>query len=398
MGRHHQARLFINRFLNDYVFKGSRLGSHPELFAFVGWVQGSTLAVTESTQHHVLNNRIPLDRSISGIAYKSRKSVTVSDVNENGMFHPCYNHTRSELAVPLLTDTRRLGVLNIESLQANSFTGTDLEHAELLALLLALANGRRLGAQQATKLRVALKRKREELGLAQAAVEPRVGSSRFLLGELESSLRPSSLELLYEWCRTLGLVRPREASLVSVIDLTPRLLDLLREEPSRLRQLTPEQFEAFVADRLDRIGYDVTLTGATSMRDGGIDLIAVPKQRTVGSFLLAGQIKHHRGTTKVTRPDVDRLLAWKDSPFRLGMLITNTFFTRDALWLASRLNHRDFLRLRDFDDLKRWIKDNFFAEEECREIPDSIFLAPGIRVQTPKAKLRPHSKTDPPGS
>lgn len=135
------------------------------------------------------------------------------------------------------------------------------------------------------------------------------------------------------------------------------------------------------------MGYDVQLTGRTNRRDGGIDLIAVPKIRTVGAFIMAAQIKHHRGDRTTGRPDVDRLLAWKDSPFRIGLMVTNTNFSRDARWLADQVNNRAFLRLRDFEDLKRWLQGQFDSEFDWRELPDVISLAPGITVEVPKARL-----------
>ena len=117
---------------------------------------------------------------------------------------------------------------------------------------------------------------------------------------------------------------------------------------------------------------------------GGIDLIAVPKIRTVGSFLMAAQIKHHRGDRTTGRPEVDRLLAWKDSPFRIGLMVTNTSFSQDARWLADQVNNRAFLRLRDFEDLKRWLRGQFDSEFDWRQLPDVVSLAPGFTVEVPR--------------
>jgi len=145
------------------------------------------------------------------------------------------------------------------------------------------------------------------------------------------------------------------------------------------------------------MGYDVTLTGGTSLGDGGVDLIAVPKIRTVGAFLLAGQAKHHQSGRPTGRDAVDRLLAWKDSPFRLGLLATNTDFTKDARWLAEQERNRHFLRLRGFADLARWLQDNFTAEEDWIEIPDEVHLAPGITVRIPKPRIpKPRWRTSVP--
>jgi hypothetical protein len=163
---------------------------------------------------------------------------------------------------------------------------------------------------------------------------------------------------------------------------------MLQRDPKLLAALSPDQFEKLVAERLNNMGFEVQLTGGINRRDGGIDLIAVPKAATVASFVLAGQVKHHREHRKTGRDAVDRLLAWKESYFTMGLLVTNTGFTRDALWLASQDRHKGFLRLRDSDDLRRWIASNFWAEDEWREIPETIELAPGVTVRIPKPKLR----------
>ena len=75
-----------------------------------------------------------------------------------------------------------------------------------------------------------------------------------------------------------------------------------------LRQLSPSQFEHFVAGRFRRMGFDVTSTGPTSFKDGGIDLVAVPKIRNVGSVLIGVQVKHHHTNNKTGRGAVKGLL------------------------------------------------------------------------------------------
>jgi hypothetical protein len=192
---------------------------------------------------------------------------------------------------------------------------------------------------------------------------------------------------LYAWCSSLGLLSPTSSARVELVEITPSIQRLLREDPHRLSQLSPEQFEQFVAERLDRMGYDVTLAGPINLRDGGIDMVAVPKVRTLGSFLLAGQVKHHRTARSTGRDAVDRLLSWKDSPFRLAVLVTNTDFTRDARWTAELEQHRSFLRLRDFEDLKRWIQDDFTSDLDWREIPEEIHVAPGIVISVPRPTI-----------
>jgi predicted Mrr-cat superfamily restriction endonuclease len=145
--------------------------------------------------------------------------------------------------------------------------------------------------------------------------------------------------------------------------------------------------EQFVADRMERMGYRVTLTGATNRKDGGIDLIATSGMAGMGSVLIAGQVKHHRGNQKTGRDAVDRLLSWKGSRFHLGLLVTNTSFTRDAVWTAEREWNNHFVRLRDFNNLKRWLQDQYGSEENWREIPERIELAPGVVIDIPKPQI-----------
>jgi hypothetical protein len=102
---------------------------------------------------------------------------------------------------------------------------------------------------------------------------------------------------------------------------------------------------------------------------------------------MAVQVKHHRSDRTTGRAAADRLLAWKDSRFRIGLLVTNTTFSKDARWLADQAGNKEFLRLRDFEDLKRWLQGQFDSEFDWREIPDEIVLAPGIIIPVPKGRL-----------
>jgi transcriptional regulator with XRE-family HTH domain len=232
-----------------------------------------------------------------------------------------------------------------------------------------------------------LKEIRESLGASQAEIAVQLETTQITVSRWESADLPPGHFAMYRWCQALGLVCPPQTALVRVVDFSPGLLRFLQEDPTRLRSLTPDEFERFVAERMDRMGYNVTLTGASNRKDGGIDLIAVPKLANVGSHVIAGQVKHHRSDQTTGRDAVDRLLAWKDSYFGVGLLVTNTSFTRDAVWTAQQERNARFLRLRDFTDLKRWLEDRFGEEEDWREIPDRIELAPGVVIEIPKPKI-----------
>ena len=385
----------IDIFLNDFVFRDCRLGQHPKVRAHVRWLDRGQLVIGGSAPRAFLpqSESIPLDNSLAGHACSTNKATIASDI-EGGSgfsgFRWIEEHSlKSMIAVPLGGAPGPVGVLSMYSTESHFFSEADIGRAQLLGALLAYLHFRPLRTNSPiTKgLGEALKRVRQELRLTQDELAVRLGQSRAALSQWELGSWPTSPRPLYQWCKSLGLASPEKMTLISFVDLTPRLLNVLRDDPDQLRRLSPAEFERLVAERLDWMGYDVTLTGATTQRDGGIDLIAVPKIRTLGSFLLAGQVKHHRGDQKVTRGDVDRLLAWKNSSFRLGLLVTNTAFTKDARWIAEQSGNREFLRLRDFEDLKRWIENNFTAEQDWREIPDFVELAPGIVVEIPRSRL-----------
>jgi len=124
------------------------------------------------------------------------------------------------------------------------------------------------------------------------------------------------------------------------------------------------------------------LTGSNRRgKDGGVDIVAYPEGSAV-PFLIGVQAAHHRTNRKTPVGkvrDFHGVLASSNSPFHIGMIVTNTSFTPDAEWFAQ--NNQKLLRLRDLQDLKRWLREDFVNEHEWREIPDQIELAPGIRIR-----------------
>jgi hypothetical protein len=177
------------------------------------------------------------------------------------------------------------------------------------------------------------------------------------------------------------------------VTLTPfseNVLTWLLEDLERLKILPPDRFQFFIADRLERFGLQAQIVGDVYRKDGGVDIVAYPKVATV-PFLLGVQAKHHRTARKTSVGDVrdfHGVLSSSNSPFHMGMVVTNTSFTPDARWFAS--NNKTLLRLRDLKDLQRWLQEDFVNEHEWREIPDQIELAPGITVPVVKSKLLPH--------
>jgi len=387
----------LQKLLANFVFRDCRLESHPKLAASLVYFAAEDLHLDlvagVSKIPIPFERRLPSD-TLSGMVLKTREAYIVPLVAPQD-FHTTAFISRgaihSLLAVPIGHGSDVVGVLNMYSTEKAFFRSDDIGRIQLLGALIAFIHtaGRNKGlnTEAATRLGKAMSEVRAELGLTQRELAYAAGLHRTALSQWERGRWPPSIGPIYQWCTALGLVAEEDESQVSFLDVTPHLLMLLRDNPGELRNLSPERFEHVIAERIDRMGYDVQLTGATNQRDGGIDLIAIPKIKTIGSFLMAVQIKHHRTNRTTGRAEVDRLLAWKDSPFRVGAMVTNTSFSHDARWLADQANNKAFLRLRDFEDLKRWLQGQFDSEFDWREIPDVISLAPGIIVPVPKGRL-----------
>lgn len=389
------AEDFAETLLNDFVFADSRLGSHPVLRSSAFWLDGRSLTSGESAPPTSLRRGLRLERGqgLVDSAFRHRKAITVAETGGSSSISERFDlreTMRSALSIPLFDANQPVGVLSFDSRVSSFFSERHLQPATLLGILLVHAHwhaGDRHSSPSSRAVGQAMRQARESLGVTQTALASRIGINRITLSRQESGAQPPTTAALYRWAQALDLIATTTAARVEIIEITPRIKRLLEEDPRLLSQLTPEQFERFVAERIDRMGYDVTLAGAATLRDGGIDLIAVPKVRTVGAFLLAGQVKHHSSRRRTGREAVDRLLAWKDSDFRLGLLVTNTDFTRDARWVAELEQHRKFVRLRNFDDLKRWIRNDFTSDRDWREVPEQIDVAPGITIRVPSATL-----------
>ena len=129
------------------------------------------------------------------------------------------------------------------------------------------------------------------------------------------------------------------------------------------------------------MNFEVRRTGRTNRKDGGIDIYFWND----GPFPIRGaaQVKHHRSVNKSNGSSVLRDFhgAIESHPFQFGVVITNTTFTADARWYA---NHQPgLIRLRDGEDLRRWIEDDFVTDEFWRAIPSKVELCPGVEIEIP---------------
>ncbi len=76
--------------------------------------------------------RVKVGEGITGRAVKERKAILVNDVTKESDYIEAVAHVRSELAVPLITKNKVIGVIDIEAPQPGYFKE---EHARLLTLI-----------------------------------------------------------------------------------------------------------------------------------------------------------------------------------------------------------------------------------------------------------------------
>jgi sigma-B regulation protein RsbU (phosphoserine phosphatase) len=83
--------------------------------------------------------RVPLGKGITGIAAATRQPFRVGDVSAEPRYINALDSVRSELAVPLLYKNQCIGVLDIQSNQADYFTRDQQSILTLLASRIAIA-------------------------------------------------------------------------------------------------------------------------------------------------------------------------------------------------------------------------------------------------------------------
>lgn len=83
------------------------------------------------------HTRIPLNQGICGAAASSGKTLIVDDVHADPRYLACSLETRSEIVVPIASEGRVLGEIDIDSDAPAAFTEEDRALLEAVALILA---------------------------------------------------------------------------------------------------------------------------------------------------------------------------------------------------------------------------------------------------------------------
>jgi len=83
------------------------------------------------------HTRIPLGRGICGAAATEKHTIIVDDVNADPRYLACSIETRSEIVAPIMSGTRVLGEIDIDSDRPAAFKAQDKTLLEAVASLLA---------------------------------------------------------------------------------------------------------------------------------------------------------------------------------------------------------------------------------------------------------------------
>jgi hypothetical protein len=138
----------------------------------------------------------------------------------------------------------------------------------------------------------------------------------------------------------------------AVVAVNEELLAYLARHPEALREIGPRKFEEVVAAIFDNQGFETTLTPAT--RDGGRDVQAV-RRDSVGTLLYFVECKRYSPSRRVGVEVVRSLFGVVEQQrASVGVVATTSSFTADAIAFAEPLSYR--LSLKDFDDLKEWLR------------------------------------------
>jgi GAF domain-containing protein len=86
--------------------------------------------------------RIPIGQGICGLAAREARTVVVDDVNKDPRYLACFLQTRSEIVVPVFSEGRVVGEIDIDSDRPAAFTEADRTLLESVADLLGKASMR----------------------------------------------------------------------------------------------------------------------------------------------------------------------------------------------------------------------------------------------------------------
>lgn len=143
------------------------------------------------------------------------------------------------------------------------------------------------------------------------------------------------------------LIVPSKDIITGVTIINDSLLKRAKVDPKIIDNISSREFEEMVCELLDKQGYNVKLTKQT--RDGGKDIIVVQKS-VLGEFCIYVECKRYDKSNPISVRLVRELYGTvMADDATAGMIITTSYFTRDAKEYRDKIKHR--MTLKDYNDL-----------------------------------------------
>lgn len=143
------------------------------------------------------------------------------------------------------------------------------------------------------------------------------------------------------------LIVPSKDIITGVTIINASLLKRAKDDPKIIDNISSREFEEMVCELLDKQGYNVKLTKQS--RDGGKDIIVVQKS-VLGEFCIYVECKKYDKSNPISVKLVRELYGTvMADDATAGMIITTSYFTRDAKEYRDKIKHR--MTLKDYNDL-----------------------------------------------
>lgn len=134
--------------------------------------------------------------------------------------------------------------------------------------------------------------------------------------------------------------------------ITDQIISELAQQPKRLFELEPREFEFLIARVFEGYGFEVAITPCS--RDSGRDIIAIRNDPVKQRYLI--ECKRYATENRVGLSIVQRLhgvVQGEDAT--MGLLATTSSFTDPAFEFLNRPNVRYRIDGRDFEGVHRWL-------------------------------------------
>ena len=176
---------------------------------------------------------------------------------------------------------------------------------------------------------------------------------------------------------------------IVIVRPVAELVGWLREDPKRLIQIGPEGLEELVLERLASQGIPATRVGRLNAPDGGVDIIARFCEPL--DFLVAIQIESHEAWEKKTGLPKVRGFGGVVTglPYvTMGLVVTNTAFTRPALDYMESAIVAKHLRGAAYAELCQWLVGNLVMQPTLDSVlPKEIRIPGGPVVNIPESSI-----------